>query len=59
MPVILPKDKENIWLDPSVEDKASLLPLLTPFDPGQMEAWEVSPRVNGPGCDSAENIRPI
>lgn len=49
MPVIIPKDKEDLWLDPSVEDTARLLELLKPYDTDEMEAWEVSPRVNRPG----------
>jgi putative SOS response-associated peptidase YedK len=59
MPVILPKSKEDIWLDSSREDKEEFLELLRPYDADKMETWEVSPRVNNPGYDFPENIQPI
>ena len=59
MPVIIPKDKEDLWLDPSVQDKEELLPLLKPYDADEMEAWSVSPMMNRPGYDVPENITPI
>jgi putative SOS response-associated peptidase YedK len=59
MPAMLPKDKEEIWLDPSIEDKEVLLPLLKAYDPAEMEAWEVTAKANRPEYDRPENIRPI
>jgi putative SOS response-associated peptidase YedK len=59
MPVIIPQEKEDLWLDSSIEDKEQLLTLLKPYDADEMEAWEVSPAMNRPGYDSPENIKPV
>ena len=58
MPVIIPKEKEDFRLDPTIQDTQELLPLLKPYDPDEMETWEVSPKINRPGCDSPGNIMP-
>jgi hypothetical protein len=31
MPVIIPKDKEDLWLDPKPTEEEKLLPLLAPY----------------------------
>ena len=46
-------------LDPTVQEKEDLLPLLTPYDADEMEAWEVTTRMNGPEYDTPENIKPL
>lgn len=56
MPVILPEDKFDFWLDPRVHDPVLLQPLLKPCDPDLLEFYEVSPKVNSPKNNSAENI---
>jgi putative SOS response-associated peptidase YedK len=58
MPVILPKDKEDSWLDPNNEDKQQLLSVLAPYSSQEMEFYPVSPSMNSPAYDSPENIRP-
>ena len=53
MPVVLRREDEGRWLDPSDVDTASLLSLLAPA-PGGEAAWEaypVSRRVNAPTVD--------
>ena len=55
MPVILPREAWETWLDQEISDRDRLEPLLAPYDPAAMEAWPVSRRVNspfnqGPGC---------
>jgi putative SOS response-associated peptidase YedK len=55
MPVILRPEDYDEWLDPKVEDKAILEPLLRPYQAEQMEATPVSDYVNnarheGPKC---------
>ena len=59
MPAILPKNEEDLWLDPNVRDKEELLTLLRPYDADEMETWEVTPKMNRPEHDAAENIKPI
>jgi putative SOS response-associated peptidase YedK len=58
MPVILSKGDEDLWLDTKAEDD-DLQSLLVPYDPDEMEAWEVAPAVNRPGFDRPENILPV
>jgi putative SOS response-associated peptidase YedK len=59
MPVIIPKDKEDLWLDPKTTEKEILLPLLTPYPSDEMEFYRVSPIMNKPEKDASEMIRPI
>jgi len=59
MPVILPVDTYDLWLDPRVHDPALLQTLLKPCDPELLEFYEVSTKVNSPKNNSAENIRPL
>lgn len=59
MPVIIPKERREVWLDTAIHDKKVLLPLLSPYPPEEMEAYDVTSRVNSPTNNSPENIRPI
>ncbi len=52
MPVILPKEVEDFWLDPSVGDHRRLLDILSPYPAGQMDAYPVSSLVNSVKNDS-------
>ena len=45
MPVILPADRWDLWLDTTVQDRALLEELLVPFPSDQMAARRVSQRV--------------
>ena len=53
MPVILPRDMEEFWLDASVDDPIALGSVLRPYADEAIEAYEVSTLVN-----SAANNRP-
>ena len=46
MPVILREHDEDLWLDPAMEDPATVLPLLAPYPAALMDAYQVSPLVN-------------
>ncbi len=59
MPVILPEDTYDLWLDPSVQDPATLQALLLPYDAEKLMAYRVSKRVNHPKNDDAECIRQL
>jgi putative SOS response-associated peptidase YedK len=59
MPVILPREKEDLWLDPLLEDRTEALSLLRPYLPEAMELYPVSRSVNSPGYDGPENIKPL
>lgn len=59
MPVILPKDAEDFWLDSAVEDHARLLDLLQPYQASDMSAFTVSKLVNSVKNNSPECIEPV
>lgn len=55
MPVILPPEDYDLWLDPDARESDLLLPLLRPYPAGDMQAHPVSRKVNkpsnnDPGC---------
>jgi putative SOS response-associated peptidase YedK len=59
MPVIIPSERHDFWLDPHDHDENELVSLLKPYPPGTMEMYEVSSRVNTPRNNSSDNIKPI
>ncbi len=58
MPVILTREAEAVWLDPTIQDPAQLLPLLTPYPAQEMDAYPVSRMVNSPDHDTVDCIVP-
>jgi putative SOS response-associated peptidase YedK len=58
MPVILPQDVEDFWLDSAIEDNRRLLELLLPYSADEMEAYPVSSLVNSVKTDSIACIEP-
>ena len=58
MPVIIAPDKRNIWLDSAIQDTDRLTPLLTPYDAAEMDAYEVSKKVNSPTYNEPDCINP-
>jgi putative SOS response-associated peptidase YedK len=58
MPVIVPREKENVWLDPDAE-LTHLLALLKPYRSEEMEYYPVSRTVNSPQHDAPDCIVPI
>ncbi len=59
MPVILSREAEPIWLDPTIQDPAHLLSLLKPYPAEEMEFYPVSRAVNSPKNDSLDCILPL
>jgi len=59
MPVIIPKRRHKLWLDPDNHDLDRLASLLEPFDADSMDAYEVSPLVNKPANNSPQCIAPV
>lgn len=57
MPVIVAPDKRKIWLDREIEDPNALMSLLGPYTANEMEAYEVSKRVNSPTYNEPDCIR--
>ena len=56
MPVILPREREELWLDSGVEVPVSLTGILAPYPDEGMDAYEVSTMVNYAGNDGPEVI---
>jgi putative SOS response-associated peptidase YedK len=59
MPVILTPETYVRWLDPSMQDAASAVSLLRPYDPKLMRQYPVSPRVNVVVNDDPECSAPV
>lgn len=59
MPVIIPPDKFDLWLDPGVHDEKKLSGLLRPCDSKTMAAYPISTKVNNPTNDVAACIEPL
>ena len=59
MPVILPQDQYDRWLDPGTQDATSVAGLLKPFDAHLMKRYPVSTRVNQVANDGPECSDPV
>lgn len=59
MPVILPPDAYERWLDPDLNRATDLLPLLQPYAAAEMVAYPVNPIVNRATNDRPECIQPL
>ena len=58
MPVIVPPEAREIWLDPRNQDTESLRAILKPFAPEKMEMFPVSRHVNSPRNDDPLCVEP-
>lgn len=59
MPVILRREDEQLWLDRSVTDTDTLLPLLRPYNPEEMAAYPVDKAVGSIRNDDCSLIEPV
>ncbi|MFZ7943289.1 SOS response-associated peptidase [Neobacillus sp. 19] len=59
MPVILKREDEQTWLNPSAPDPSLLKSLFVPYDDHLMETYEVSTLVNSPKNNTIELIHKI
>ena len=59
MPVIIPPEQYDHWLDPEAHDVTQLERLLQPFPSDEMTAYPVSTLVNSPKNDLAECVEPL
>ena len=58
MPVILPPENYDVWLDPDMREAEPLRDLLRPYRDEVMEAYSVSRKVNKPSNDEPSCIEP-
>jgi putative SOS response-associated peptidase YedK len=59
MPVILPREVEQLWLDQGITDSHFLKSLLKPYPADLMIAYEVSTLVNSPKNNGPECLAPV
>jgi putative SOS response-associated peptidase YedK len=59
IPVILPDDECDRWLDPKCNDSSKLGELLKPYPSEEMAAFPVSTLVNSPRNESPGRIDPV
>lgn len=59
MPVILPPENYDFWLDPDVREREPLLDLLRPHPEDAMEAYPVSRFVNSPSNDDERCVESV
>jgi len=59
MPVILPADAAERWLDPDAHDAQDLLPLLVPLPAADLVAYAVSPAVGNVRHDAPDCLEPL
>jgi len=59
MPVIVPPEHWDTWLDPDLDDPEALEELLLPYPADKMRAYPVSTHVNKPGNDDPACVEPL
>ncbi len=59
MPLMLERDRYDEWLDPTTNDRDTLLGLLTPAAPGRLEAYPVATLVSNVQNNGPELTEPI
>lgn len=59
MPVIIPLEEYDAWLDPSQKDVQRLVPLLRPFAADRMRSYPVGVRVNNPRNNDPSCIKQL
>ncbi len=59
MPVILTEDNAKVWLDPEIRDIEALRNVLCPYDPDEMELYQVSNVVNNVKNDNKSCIKKV
>ena len=59
MPVIMAPTAYDQWLDPTVQQAASLQALLRPYPSEELQAYPVSTLVNNPRHDGADCLEPL
>ena len=59
MPLVLPQDRWDAWLDPDVTDPDDVRALVEPPVPGRFVATAVSTRVNAVSNNGAELLEPV
>lgn len=59
MPVIISKEAQTNWLDPSIDDYETIREMMRPYPAKEMSAYEVSSIVNSPKNENSSCIVPV
>jgi putative SOS response-associated peptidase YedK len=59
MPVIVPSEKYDLWLDPDVTDFKAIRDILKPYDANLMRLYPVNRKLNNSNNDDAESASPV
>ncbi len=59
LPVIVPPDKYDLWLDTDVNDFEAVCDILKPYDANLMRRYPVSLKLNNSRIDDAESASPV
>jgi putative SOS response-associated peptidase YedK len=59
MPVILPRERHDAWVDPANQDTGTLQTMLAPYPADEMSAYPVHPRVDVVGNDDKQLVNPL
>ena len=59
MPVIVPPDKYDLWLDRDVNDFEAIRDILKPYDVNVMRRYPVSRKLNDSKIDDADSASPV
>ncbi|MFP4104535.1 MAG: SOS response-associated peptidase [Phycisphaerae bacterium] len=59
MPVVLPKDKWEKWLDVSLQDAAAAADLVEQWEADEFEAYPVTKQMNSPQFEDPKAVEPV
>lgn len=59
MPLVIPRENEDRWLDPSVTDVGSLYEMLRPYPTELLSGYEVGAAVHSPKINQSSLIDPV
>jgi putative SOS response-associated peptidase YedK len=59
MPVIVPPDEYELWLDPDVNDFAAIRDILKPYHANMMRRYPISTKLNNSKIDDSESASPV
>jgi len=59
MPVIVPQEQRDLWLNSKIQNETELASVLQPYPSEEMETYEVSRLVNSPANDQPECVQPM
>lgn len=59
MPLILPREKEQLWLDSTIDAFNVFTDILKPYPANELHYYPVSSMVNSPKNDLPDNILPV